>query len=147
LFRWSLGSASGTVPLHCGFQRRDLAGWHGRRQPSLAGHTPQHLCQPPVASSLPASAERNLAPSGSGSAKHPLLLLCLPSHVVPSTFPPPLWLQGMMISKWHCVGEKPDRKPFFSKDLLSENLHSLFSKLMGNFLPQHLCRSAGDKVC
>lgn len=131
-------------------------GWRVWPKPALAyGHALQHLCQPAslalTASSparclcLPVFAKCNLAPSGSGSVRHPPLPPSLLSHVAPATFLPPLQSKEMTMLKGDSVGEKTERKPFFLKNLLSENLHILFGELMGNSFSWQLCRSAGDR--
>lgn len=142
MFHWSPGSVSGTVPLRCHCQLRDLASGYGQRQPLLAGHALQHLCQPASLAltalsparclCLPVFAKCNLAPSGSGSARHPPLPPSLLSHVAPATFLPPLQSKETTMLKGDSVGEKTERKPFFLRNLLSENLHILFRELMGN---------------
>lgn len=94
---------------------------------------------------LPVFAKCNLAPSGSGSVRHPPLPPSLLSHVAPATFLPPLQSKEMTMLKGDSVEEKTERKPFFLKNLLSENLHILFGELMGNSFSWQLCRSAGDR--
>lgn len=112
-------------------------------------------CWPRSAASLPASLALAvcICKMQPGSTRLRLSEASSPALVSPKPLLHPqaffLHLQpkGMMILKGYHVGEKADRKPFWLRNLLSENLHSLFRELVGNSFPWQLCRSAGDKVC